>query len=483
MPEIAPGLPPTPPPPGPQGPAVTLGAGALAGLTPGQNVAARVLASLGGDRYALLVAGQEVVATSPLALATGDQLQLSVRRADTQVLMDLIPLHHAFSLPAASEDAPAQAATARSADPAQPQAQPAPSSQQEVQAALRRAAPLGELLGESLRALEAAATAAPAGTAPAVREVIDSLRQLLVNPAADGAGAKLAAVAASAPAQVAALVNAVEGELAAAIRALPQVAALGVLLDALESLPAPAPTSAAATSSAQPQAQTQDTSALLSRLLDSLKSSGQEPAALTPAVREALEKLPPPERAALRALAAEQERSALAASPQVASLTAAHRALASAQERLDLGRMLNMPTVNQTQSYSYLELPLASGAGAEAGSARLSVMLREPGDGESGGRGKSGRGTSRAVLDLSLSSLGTVWSELTLSGRTLAVRLELPDETRRAFVAGHLPELEERLAAHGLEASVSAATARPRRAAPDEPGGEPAADGGLSLWA
>jgi hypothetical protein len=86
------------------------------------------------------------------------------------------------------------------------------------------------------------------------------------------------------------------------------------------------------------------------------------------------------------------------------------------------------------------------------------------------------------VLDLALSALGEVWSELTLTDKSLAVRLELPDEARRDFVAARLGELSERLAGRGLEPELAAA-ARTRRRGAREPEAGSGESGGLDLWA
>ena len=185
-------------------------------------------------------------------------------------------------------------------------------------------------------------------------------------------------------------------------------------------------------------------------------------------------------------MAAARERSLLSSSPRLAALASAHRSLLGAEERAALPRIgglpapVSAPATGPGSTFTYLEIPTASGG--EQATARLRVMVRDR-RGEGGRQGKPGRPV-RAIMDISLSRLGEVWSEVVLSGQQLSVRLELPDEERRDFVAARLPELVESLAARGLEAQ---ATAQARRT--DAPSladewipaeGQP---GGLDLWA
>jgi hypothetical protein len=90
----------------------------------------------------------------------------------------------------------------------------------------------------------------------------------------------------------------------------------------------------------------------------------------------------------------------------------------------------------------------------------------------------------RAVVDLSLSALGEVWTELVLSGKQLGIRMELPDEERRDLVAAELPDLRERLAARGFDAQVNVEA---RRTDTSELSGEmwpeAAVSGRVDLWA
>jgi hypothetical protein len=476
MPEIPPSLPPSTPP---IGPAFSLPVSALPeGLKPGQDILARVLAQVSAQRYALAIGGREVLVDSPLALSPGDQLRLVVRQTGTKMLMDLVPLGRPAGVVGSGDPAGAGAGSLR--------AGPIGPLQAELQSTLANGAPLGELLAESARLLSAAGSAGGAGAAAGpLRDIADRLNAMLGNLAAgeagEGAGARMAAAVAALPAQVAELLAAVEARLAGVLRALPEAAALGALGELLASLPAA--TARPAASSAQEPSQ--QLAGLVDQLVKSLRPSGTpeaQPPQLPAELRQALGALSDRELSALKQLVAERERAALAASPQVAALSGAHRALAAAQDRLDAARLLGLSNSGQAQSFSYIELPVSGGP--EAGTAGLRVLVRRSGDEGGGGRGP-GRGTVRAVLDLDLSALGPVWSELTLTGRSLAVKLELPDRERSDFVAARLDELQERLAAHGLEASAAAAVAGPRQRRSPE-GADPAEDsggGGINLWA
>jgi hypothetical protein len=300
----------------------------------------------------------------------------------------------------------------------------------------------------------------------------------------DASGAAVAAAVAALPAQVAELLAALEAQLAGALRALPEAAALGALAELLESLSATAAQTGAASAQGRAAEPGQQLAGLLDRLVGALRTPGAadgQPVQLPAELRQALGALGERELASLQQLVAERERAALAASPQVAALSGAHRALAAVQDRLDAARLLGLASSEPARSFSYIELPVAGGA--DAGTAGLRVLVRRGGD-QGGGQRGGGRQTVRAALDLSLSALGPVSSEITLTGRSLAVKLELPDRERSDFVAARLGELEERLAARGLEASTAAAVARPRRprgiAAAEPDAAEP---GGLSLWA
>ncbi len=481
MPEIQPSLPSPANPPAP----AALAAGSLPdGLKPGESLAARVLAQVSPGRYALSIGGREVTVSSALTLSPGDQLQLVVRQTGTRTLMDLVPLGHASGIPAVgAADAPAASA-------GQAVVPGAPKAEAGLRGFLARGAPLGETLAESLRAVAALDVAGGAG--PATGLAVE-LRALVLDlsataEAGQASGGDLAGTAASLPDRLAGLLAAVEGRLAEAIRALPEVAALGALAELLDSLQT-APT---ATGPGQTGGASRETAELLQKLLAALAPSGRSEGEvpqlpqLPAELRSALAALPERELSTLRQLVAERESAALGASPQVAALTGAHRALAAAQDRLDAARLLGLAASKPGQSFSYLELPVQGGPGTDT--ARLRVLVRGEGDAAAGrGSRKGGKGTVRAILDLDLSALGQVRSELVLSGRNLAVRLELPDRERSGFVASELDGLKERLAARGLDPSLSASVAAPRsaraRAQSDEDLGEASAEGGLDLWA
>ena len=516
MPEILPGLPAEP-----SGPALSLSAGELpaellAGLKPGDSLPARVLMQVAAGRYLLLMGGREVLAEAQLALAPGDRLALVVRQAGAQTLLDLVPLQHpsgvrpgggqavgpgAAAPPAAAPEVPAGERAGQ-----EPLAAVAPRAlRAELQSTLFRGAPLGELLAEALRSLAgseppaAAADAgqpAPAAASAASRELAARLRELLVGlppsgpagstPVAPELGSRLAGLASALPAQVAELLAAVEARLAEALRALPGAAALGALLEALDALAARAGEAAPAAAAAPAPELRGKLVGLLDKLLNALDPAARadgRPPALPAALREAVEQLADGQRLALRQMVVERERALLGSSSQVGALAGAHRALSTAEERLGLARLWNLSASAGAQSFSCLEVPLA--AGPEAGTARLTVMVRRSaGDGAGGESAPSGAKTVRAVLDLDLSALGQVWSELTLSGQDLAVKLELPDQARSRFVAARLGELKERLSAHGLATRVAAVvrTGR-RRSGAQAPEGESAEGGGLDLWA
>ncbi|HOX04948.1 MAG TPA: hypothetical protein PK280_00990 [Planctomycetota bacterium] len=459
MPEIPQNLPSAP------GPAFSLPEGALpAGLKAGDSLSARVLAQVAAGRFALSIGGREVLADSAAALSPGDQLRLVVRQAGSRVLMDLIPM--------VREDASGAAA------PASGQGAAPRGLQEGLQSFLGGRAAAGELLAEASRLLAAGGTDDLAARAGA----------LAAGPAAAAAGAEpsagLAGAVAALPAQVGELLAAVEARMAEAVRALPQAAALDALANLLASLPA------AERGSPGGAPDPRQLAGLLDRLLADLRAQGgpDAPAAgLAPGLRAELGALGPRELADLRLLAAERERAALAASPQVAALAGAHRALTAAQDRLDAARLWSLSASGPGGAFSYVELPGAGGP--DGGTAALRVLVRRSGDGTGSGAGSPGRGRGsvRAVLDLDLSALGEVRSELALSGRSLAVKLELPDRERGDHVAASLGELEDRLTAHGFEASVSSTVTAGRRrrgGASDLPEAEGAAGGGgLDLWA
>jgi len=306
------------------------------------------------------------------------------------------------------------------------------------------------------------------------------------------------------PARIEQLIALLEARANAILSSLPEAAKLDVLIETLERLPSPpasAPPAEApsnieqAIESAAPR---ETTSALVERLLAALEFSrprpeGPDRPALPPEVQAELERLEAPARAELGQLLHARERALIDSSPQLRNLGRAHRALQDAALRLQAGRAASLATSQPGASFSYAEVPTFDAG--EGGTARLRVMLKRDGGGAAGtragaggaggagGSGKAG-GPLRAVLDLELSGLGEVWSELLLSGEDLAVRLELPDAARRDLVASEIPALEERLEARGFRATATA-EARP----PDGPALAPelwpdAADpGGLDIWA
>ncbi|MHC4917638.1 MAG: flagellar hook-length control protein FliK, partial [Planctomycetota bacterium] len=191
-----------------------------------------------------------------------------------------------------------------------------------------------------------------------------------------------------------------------------------------------------------------------------------------------------PERDALLEIASAREREALEGAPRLADLARAHRALLALQGRAAASRLGSLASSGPAASFSYFEIPVWRDGGE--GTARVRVSVRRSGDGA--GRGAAGeksgrRRSTRAVLDLRVSELGEVWTEAVLTGKRLAVRVQLPDAARRDFVAERLPELEERLAAHGLEPAARAVaqeTAPPDALSQTWP--ERTADGRIDLW-
>ena len=237
----------------------------------------------------------------------------------------------------------------------------------------------------------------------------------------------------------------------------------------------PPATEAAAAAPSDPTAPARDVSALVGRLLALLSedSAPQTQRAELPAqVRAELQQIDSHQRASLSAALASRERSLLESSPQLQQLGRAHQALLNATARLATARAGSLASSTPGASFSYVEIPTS--AGADPATARLRVMVRRGGAGSEQGQAQSpdsGKRSMRAVMDLSLSGLGEVWSELILSGEDLAVRIQLPDPATRDMLAPELPGLQQRLEARGFRAQVTA-EARPATRS----------DWTLSLW-
>ncbi len=293
-------------------------------------------------------------------------------------------------------------------------------------------------------------------------------------PAPDVLPGEIRELVQSAPLCIEQLLMLVESRTEAALASLPESARIDVLIEALLRLPpppAPATTppvgvAAAAEGAVDAPAPSQSTAALLERLLAALSnvrpgSSDPQRPQLPPQLRAELESLDAAARTDLTESLVSRERRLIESSPELRNLSRAHRALQNAALRLQASNAGSVATSQPGAAFSYMEIPAM--AGGEGSTARLRVMVKRDGTGTGAGPGAPGKPTGplRAILDLNLSGLGEVWSELLLSGEDLAVRLELPDAARRDMVAVELSSLEQRLAARGFKATATA-EARPQ---------------------
>jgi hypothetical protein len=487
-----------------------------------------VIRQVAPGRFLLDFSGVQVLVESRLELVPGQRLALLVRETTSRVLLDLQLAHSPQSAPAAGEAAASDVASGLTADPAGPSADAPryPPAHRAVQAACQ--AELARLpdptavfreLREALANLspgaqpEAAqarsAVAAAAGTRqPALAELAGSIALTIPEPAQpppadmapapaaaqEGAaaqapprdqGALAAAIAelvGASPERVAELTAALESRIAAALAALPGARQLDLLIGLLAELGGSEPEAAPAVPGGPPT----DTTALLERLLDALAAPAarddQEAARPLEAVRAQLEALGPRERGELFELATRREASLLSSSADLAALGRAWRALDAARERADLNLLGSAAASRPGAAFTCAELPVFMGE--EGCSARLRVLVRREGRGSGRGRDRGAGGPVRAVLDLETSALGQVWSEVLLTGKQLAVRIRTADAARRDYVAERLPELEERLAARGLEARATVEAREPGRAAPGaDLWPETVASGRVDLWA
>jgi hypothetical protein len=316
--------------------------------------------------------------------------------------------------------------------------------------------------------------------------------QPAAQPGREQLGPEIARLLPSSPAALENLLDLVEAQAARVVASIPEAARLDALVGLLDRLPpppapSPAPVDAPA-SPAQEAPPAEPARAELGRLLEALlasppparEASGQERVALPTELRAELESLPPQHRAALRAMLLEREREVLSSAPRLAALNRAHRALLAAGQRVAVSRLGSLATSGAQSSFCYVEIPTA--CGAESATARLRVMVKRDGS-PRGGHPDSRRRPVRAIMDITLSELGEVWTEMVLSGKQLAVRMELPDRERRDFVAAQLPELEESLAARGLEAQATAEARKPADGLSGQMWPEAVFDGRLDLWA
>jgi Flagellar hook-length control protein FliK len=399
---------------------------------------------------------------------------------------------------------PAAATTSRapttSAQPSPPDAamQPPPSGSSPA-AQVEVPSPTVSGATDAAQGPAAQGTFAPASPTPATpasaavsRELIQLLQSLVLElppEATQGAASALELRAleslptemrellSTSPQRLAQLLTLIETRAAESLSSLPEAARIEVLIAALDRLPPPAaptvPTAPAATPPATEAAlaapsdaagPARDVGALVERLL-ALLSDNPAPqtdrAELPAQLRTELQQLDSQQRGALSAALASREETLLQSSPQLQQLGRAHQALLNATARLATARAGSLASSAPGASFSYVEIPTSGGG--DPATARLRVMVRRDGPGTERGQAQSpgsGKRSMRAVMDLSLSGLGEVWSELILSGEDLAVRIQLPDPATRDMLAPELPGLEGRLEARGFRAQVTA-EARP----------------------
>jgi hypothetical protein len=482
----------------------------IARLGTESTVGGRVVRQLASGRYLVSLGGVQVQAESRLALSAGDRLLLAVKEAGNRIVLDLIsreagpsPASTAEGTPKANAPLPASldTRTPPGSSDSQTAAEASRLVRAEAGAALTRSDSPAELLGEVRRALALATGSAPAASAlppeAAARAsgILEALHLAIVDVPASGLAmgdsapdvTGLRAALEAAPQALLELISLVEVAAERILAEIPGIAALGTLIDLLEALPSPAGTAEQTVAALPPEVRAQ-LAEILDRLLAELSSPRGSAAAergeIPADVRAQVESLSATERRALLELAGAREKEILASTPRLAGLSRAHRALIGLHQRAILSRLGSLAGSGPSSSFCYFELPVA--AGGDPGVARVRVSVRRrAGDAgrEPPDRDAPGGRTARAVLDLRTSGLGEVWSEALLSGRNIAVRLQLPDAARRDFVAAGLHQLEERLAAHGLQPAVSA-VARERSGASPSPQAWPeaSADGRIDLW-